>query len=92
MPFLIIVQNFKKWERGVKIPSPGRFGSGLRERAVRIIAAAGVLIEFGGLRRMQRAAGWRDFVRSGLYGGVVSLQIVDDRLNDRGWSFGVMWF
>ena len=87
MPVLIIVQIFKKWERGVQIPAPGWLGSGLRVGAVRIVAAAGVLIEFGGLWRMQGAAWWRDFVRGGLFGGVLPLQIVDDRLNDRGWSF-----
>jgi hypothetical protein len=42
--------------------------SGLRIGTVRVIAAAGVLIELGGLGRgglrwMQGTARWRDFVR-----------------------------
>jgi hypothetical protein len=37
--------------------------SGLRIGTVRVITAAGVLIEFSGLGRMEWAAWWRDFVR-----------------------------
>lgn len=36
--------------------------SGLRIGTVGVIAAACVLIEFGGLGRMEWAAWWRDFV------------------------------
>jgi hypothetical protein len=56
----IIIQILK--ERGER---HARLASGLRVGPVGIIAAARVLVEFGGLRRMQWAAWWRDLVSLG---------------------------
>jgi hypothetical protein len=64
----IIVQIFK--ERGERHAKRGSVRSrldqidysGLGVGAVRVVAAAGVLVEFSGLGRMQGAAWWSDFV------------------------------
>ena len=71
------------WRFGMLFCS--RYGSflsgilGLGIGAVRVIAAAGILIERGGLRW---TAGWRVLVLGGEMCGWLAFQIVDDRLND----------